>query len=471
MANYRLLRNNKESGPFTLDEIVGMGLKPYDLIWVEGRSAAWRYPSEIEDLKSFAPVVEEQPYDRFFKKPEEINKKQDEQLPANPVISITVPLVKSSILKQVFISMPAKNGGAPVKTVVPIPTPPLPPVSSNETDHSRYLPSAQPQIKPPPQQTISREYVHVPKADDEVETRYSQSLDDIKEMYSRNLVDRKLKSARRKMFQKVATRAMPFLVVLIAGFALGMFLNNKKAVKKDTAVNTKAIDNKNSQAVEQTASPNSTQSITQKHDEQNTTSIGVAGEKQLTQQQVPMKKPQINTTVAKRQNPIAKLLSSPPFVKRSGNNSQSKENIIENYPHKDVVTDPQTGSRGKVSRAGDVSQNDAPVSTESFRAGSQLLKQVSVFMNDYKRGTFGGIHDLQISVANNSNYLLDRVVVQLDYLKPSEEPLKSDFIPFTSIPPHTILSIAVPPSNRGIKVACRITHIDSKQMNSETANR
>ena len=68
MASYRLLRDNKESGPYNLDELVTLGLKPYDLVWVESRSAAWRYPSEIPELKEFAPIVEEQPYDRFFKK-------------------------------------------------------------------------------------------------------------------------------------------------------------------------------------------------------------------------------------------------------------------------------------------------------------------------------------------------------------------------------------------------------------------
>src|SRR5438552_10656404 len=70
MASYLLLRDNKESGPYNLDELVKFGLKPYDLVWVESRSAAWRYPSEIPELKEYAPVIEEQPYDRFFKKQE-----------------------------------------------------------------------------------------------------------------------------------------------------------------------------------------------------------------------------------------------------------------------------------------------------------------------------------------------------------------------------------------------------------------
>ena len=68
MSSYLLLRNNKESGPFTMDEVKGMSLKTYDLIWVVGKSAAWRYPGEIPELKSFVPSVPEQEADFFRKK-------------------------------------------------------------------------------------------------------------------------------------------------------------------------------------------------------------------------------------------------------------------------------------------------------------------------------------------------------------------------------------------------------------------
>src|SRR5688500_17415677 len=47
---YLLLRNNKQSGPFTREELLQQGLKKHDLIWVEGRSAGWRNPEEIAEL-------------------------------------------------------------------------------------------------------------------------------------------------------------------------------------------------------------------------------------------------------------------------------------------------------------------------------------------------------------------------------------------------------------------------------------
>src|SRR3982750_2624056 len=69
MIKYRLLRDNKESGPYSEEELIAKGFKPYDLLWAEGKSAGWRYPSEIAPFKTVAPAIEEQPYDRFYKKP------------------------------------------------------------------------------------------------------------------------------------------------------------------------------------------------------------------------------------------------------------------------------------------------------------------------------------------------------------------------------------------------------------------
>ena len=79
MNKYLLLRNNKQSGPYTVSELVSQGLKAYDLVWLEGKSAAWRYPSEIEELKAFAPIVEEQPFDRFYKKPNPVEVVREKQ--------------------------------------------------------------------------------------------------------------------------------------------------------------------------------------------------------------------------------------------------------------------------------------------------------------------------------------------------------------------------------------------------------
>ena len=78
MKTYRLLRNNKETGPHTAEELISLGFKKYDLIWAEGKSAAWRYPGELPEFTLYAPIIEEQPFDRFYKKPASINSPKKE---------------------------------------------------------------------------------------------------------------------------------------------------------------------------------------------------------------------------------------------------------------------------------------------------------------------------------------------------------------------------------------------------------
>ncbi|MCC6288420.1 MAG: DUF4339 domain-containing protein [Chitinophagaceae bacterium] len=58
MKEYLLLRNNKQTGPYSLEELQQMGLKPFDLVWIDKKSCAWRYPSEIKDLAPYLPSAE-----------------------------------------------------------------------------------------------------------------------------------------------------------------------------------------------------------------------------------------------------------------------------------------------------------------------------------------------------------------------------------------------------------------------------
>lgn len=59
MKEYLLLRNNKQSGPYSAEDLRSMGLRALDLVWVEKKSSCWRYPSEIRELAPFAPPAEE----------------------------------------------------------------------------------------------------------------------------------------------------------------------------------------------------------------------------------------------------------------------------------------------------------------------------------------------------------------------------------------------------------------------------
>jgi hypothetical protein len=121
---YLLLRDNKQSGPYSFDELKTKGLKAYDLVWVEGRSAAWRYPSEINELSAFAPAVEEQPFDRFYKKQAAAAKAAD-----TAIVTMTQPATTSNPVtkRTIYVTMPGGIAAretwreqAPARDIVPV---------------------------------------------------------------------------------------------------------------------------------------------------------------------------------------------------------------------------------------------------------------------------------------------------------------------------------------------------------------
>ncbi len=121
------------------------------------------------------------------------------------------------------------------------------------------------------------------------------------------------------------------------------------------------------------------------------------------------------------------------------------------------MNDPVTGERMSRLRSNEIKDELPPSESESLKG------LVSVVSNDYKRVAFGGIRNLLLTVTNHSPKELDEVIVELQYLKPSEEPLKTENIRFREIGPGSSATIRVPDTNRGIKVNYRIINIRSAQ--------
>lgn len=95
-----------------------MTLKPYDLLWVVGKSAAWRYPGEIPELKSFAPPVPEQAMDLFYKKkdPDKTNAEISTGKKSEPVNGRTkeINTQRVSTSRSVYVNLPADKKPAAV---------------------------------------------------------------------------------------------------------------------------------------------------------------------------------------------------------------------------------------------------------------------------------------------------------------------------------------------------------------------
>jgi len=74
---YLLLRNNQQTGPLTIDELLQQQLRPTDMIWIEGKSAVWTYLSELE-LTPFVKDAELRQTVESFKNEDEIEQKAEQ---------------------------------------------------------------------------------------------------------------------------------------------------------------------------------------------------------------------------------------------------------------------------------------------------------------------------------------------------------------------------------------------------------
>ena len=539
MASYRLLRSNKESGPYALNDLVTMGLKPYDLVWVDGRSAAWRYPSEVPELKDFAPAVEEQPYDRFYKKPSESGNANEAPVkelaisrhetvpPQTSSISEEIPrtqqVAQKTVVEPVEKSFEFKQEEQPVKKALPeITSPsyssPQPQqkkkvfVSMPESngfgqsfDHykedtaqhdkyQQYLPKPKatrensiPEKKQHPIEERSTSPIDIHESDEtKLETKYTQSLDDIKEMYINTLVQRKTKNRRKEILRKYVRPALLPLLLVLSGVAIGFIINNRKTSpraiqsvstvvpqqtvpqqtvpqqKNDEDVNDNKILPSNDQQELVVSTHNSKQKLTTPR-----TEVLIKSQKQN-----------------KKSTSISGTLVSDQSKKQDGRVAVPDDEIV-NTQKRNVEVDATTGERKKVVRDNDeidsrqsssVSNNlPGPMKKSNSERGlietgrKNIRDFVTVKSNDYVRGAFGGIRGLELTVYNKSGYLLDEVSVELLIMKPSEQPLRTDIITFRNISANGAVTVRVPDSQRGIRVDYRITNVESKQFEKSTA--
>jgi hypothetical protein len=441
MPTYLLLRSNKQSGPFSKEQLLQLGLKPYDLVWVEGKSAAWRYPSEVAELKDYAPVVEEQPYDRFYKK------QNDEQKEEEPVAIFIKneneyeqkkneyeqpkEVIKEVIFEQympkktVSVIMPKR-----AESLKPEPLKKEEPVFISQSTLAAVIP--QKAVQP----------VNV-----DVETKYSQPLDEIKEMYVKQLQQRKYKTAQKKFIIQSLKKAAVFIAIIGSGVLIGFVIKPKNAVKKNVANPTV-----------QNISPENAGGLS------NTQTIpGNSNNTQTTK--IPDFKRPANSNNELRSDPmITANNKTGPSEKKNAN--EEKDELVIDQQAVQTAANAAGSERHKNLRSGNA-ETDATV--KSAAVTGDISKLVAVRANNFKLGAFGGFRNLQLTVTNDSKFTLDNVLVELQYLKLNDQPVKIEHIRFQSIEPNGSLTIQIPDNKRGAKLSYRIIKIDPKDLNANTA--
>ena len=456
MTSYLLLRNNKEKGPFSLEDLIQHGLKPYDLIWVNGKSAAWRYPGEIEELKKYSPAVEEQPYDRFFKKPSE-EKKQELVQPKEAVIAPQPVYIPK---KSVFVTLPGHQQQQPAR----IKEQPV-------TGYEKY----QPAVKETELTETATPTISITETPVTAEIKYSQPLDEIKEMYVKTLQDRKQKIAKKNYLNAAMKNAAIALAIVGVGILIGFAMKsngNRPAVVAETAITQQATVFPEDTAQTVLTIP----AEEQRQTEEIATEPAYEESQPVIQEEI--KKPELKEEKKGLQSSPARSPEKTIVIAPPKDVVQPEKKFVpEDEPSPGVEINARTGERTKKVRSEttatplkDQEETTSGQTPKVAMKNTGLSKLVTVTSNDYQKVAFGGIRNLQLTVSNDSKYVLDNVVVELQYLKPSELPLKTESIQFRSVAPGGTQTIRVPDTNRGIKVTYKITHILSVQSAKDMAD-
>ncbi|MBL7696594.1 MAG: hypothetical protein JNK79_00480 [Chitinophagaceae bacterium] len=411
MNKYLLLRDNKQSGPYTVPEIIEIGIKPYDLVWLEGKSAAWRYPSEVEELKAYAPTVEEQPFDRFYKTREAIlqNEKQKESESV-----ATVAIAQHS--------------------------PYEPKVSEEATPQEEYIPRKKVYINfPGNSQPAIKKPTPAPVKEVIAATTFAANTPTFEKPAERLPVQRAGKKAVEKKYFIYAAAAAS---VLLLGFIAVLLVNNSGQKKRLQELNTivKQIQDKNN-------------NITQVKNVQ-----PAPGPEQTAETIINPELLRLNESGTPAQ---------PADHKPSQNTAGIIPSPANNKPATETpaVVTPEGNGRPVMRRAEKSATTPGGDEEKSATANTapteNLFKQVDIQPGRYKVGMLGGISNLTLVLTNNSNRELHKVVVQVKYLGPEKKVVNTQTVYFENVAPGAQSTIEVPKSKRGVTIDYTITDIKS----------
>ncbi len=456
MKYYRLLRNNKESGPYRAEELIKAGFKPYDLVWEEGRSAAWRYPSEVSDFKDFAPEVEEQPFDRFYKKDKPA---MQSKMPGNQSISVAI-ITEPSALKKEKPRIRIKAETSKIETVKqfePEPSPAMTYSKSSLTKENNKISAPLTQQSKSEWENMWLDWEEEKKAvkslkfkpdpvvslepEIEIETKFSQSLDDVKKLYIEKVLNGKKPAIGFEQYKGYVGIAVISLCVLAIGIWVGIRWTG------DSETKAHLLGNSPKQEQTKEVSEIDESSVEPLKAEENTNKSAAVVIIPTVE-----KKPDQNTTKNKS---INKTISTKPV---------SKQNIVI----KNGKLNRQQPSTTKIigTKQNDVAENNALPKKQDVVAPT--TKRAEKNIDDYvafrSTGNSGAI-STSYKVENISDVALEMVMIDLQYYDAAGRFKKGETIYVRNINPGQSVSVKAPDDVNASKITSKISMISSEQNN------
>jgi hypothetical protein len=434
---YLLLRNNKQTGPHSLDELVQLGLKGDDLIWVEGKSFGWSYPSEVDSLKPYV-------------KPEEVKQeKKQEVIGEAKKLSVENTVLQEAIInnttngKKIHVSLPGKPfQGSPVKEV-----------------------SQEDLLEKKAEELRKRAQAYTPNlqrsSDSLTETRYNRSIDDIEEDYTSWVVKQKVSS--KKSFSKKKLAVISSALGIVAITILIINSSGREEVQpQQIVVNQKSTPFPEVKKAEE-ASPVTDVPTKEAPGSESNPSEMVATELKLPKASAPIKKtkqPSVAVTTTVKDNTPAKVENKEPIpviqeeavVNKPIVTSETKEKrtlgqkvggFFEKLKTKrpedsltkapDAIPDSE-GTRNAEKRD-DAPKKESVVDLTEFAELNSNIKSSSWMM---------GIRGLKITLRNKSAQTIQAASAEVKYYSEQNELLEKKVIHFTNVPPKKSAAIAAP---------------------------
>jgi hypothetical protein len=104
----------------------------------------------------------------------------------------------------------------------------------------------------------------------------------------------------------------------------------------------------------------------------------------------------------------------------------------------------------------------APDKAAQFR--KNWSRYIKVSNSNYAYGVIGGIHDLSVTFTNNTDFMIDEMTAEVNFIKSNGKVWKTKMVTVYNIPPHGQRQQEVPKVNRSKSVEVTVQKIRSTKM-------
>jgi len=410
---YLLLRNNQQTGPYTFEELLQLQLKPHDLIWVEGKSYGWRYPTEVESLKPYIATAD-------------LSQKETEQI--FPKTTET-PIVRSANSKNVFVSMPEN-----LKSKSPNNDLSIDPIEQKAEELRRRAQSYMPQPE-------------------EIKTNYNRNLNDAEEDYTKWIYERKTKKKSGLPKKKMAVVGVGALILLVGWWVKGGFFTESSSI-----TNTPITAQQNNLSVAKDSTTGSDFST----EEQNTLAKKLKPNPKVEKSKKDQSKAPAEKITMLKEMPASETISSKneealEETLNDNNEEKSDETIAQAPTEKRKTLKEKIGDLFKKKkedlpeeepRATENSNNERRATRREDENTSvtttDVSDQVELKTNKIADSWMMGVKNVKLTLYNRSDLTINAAKVEVFYYSDQNNLLEKKIISYANIPPKKSQTVSIP---------------------------